>query len=215
MPAGSAGVRRIGPVRVGAGGSRQACARGAHHDGPLKYLSLLRWEPRRWHLAPAAPAQGICLPDLREISRRALGHSGQSSCADYGVQCPATADYSDGAGMTWSIGFDEKWQRDIGYGVPAYCDHPDCLEEIDRGLSFVCGGEPYGGDRGCGLYFCEAHRIMHARLPMLCARCSKRQKPFPATPDHPDWIKHKLTDASWTPWRDENPEAVKAMQERI
>lgn len=21
--------------------------------------------------------------------------------------------------MSWSIGYDEKWQRDIGYGVPA------------------------------------------------------------------------------------------------
>ena len=28
--------------------------------------------------------------------------------------------------MGWSIGYDEKWQRDIGYGVPAICDYPGC-----------------------------------------------------------------------------------------
>ena len=44
--------------------------------------------------------------------------------------------------MGWSIGFDTRWNRDIGYGVPAYCDHPGCNKEIDRGLSHVCGGEP-------------------------------------------------------------------------
>ncbi len=44
--------------------------------------------------------------------------------------------------MSWAVGFDETWQRDIGYGVPAYCDHPGCMAEIDRGLSYVCGGEP-------------------------------------------------------------------------
>ena len=26
--------------------------------------------------------------------------------------------------MGWSIGFDSKWNRDIGYGVPATCDYP-------------------------------------------------------------------------------------------
>jgi hypothetical protein len=55
--------------------------------------------------------------------------------------------------MGWSIGYDSKWQRDIGYGVPGVCDDPACAEKIDRGLSYVCGGEPYGGDEGCGLYF--------------------------------------------------------------
>jgi hypothetical protein len=52
--------------------------------------------------------------------------------------------------MGWSIGFDTTWNRDIGYGVPAICDRPGCGEAIDRGLSFVCGGEPYGGEKGCG-----------------------------------------------------------------
>lgn len=63
--------------------------------------------------------------------------------------------------MGWSIGYDSKWKRDIGYGVPASCDYPGCDAEIDRGLSYVCGGEPYGGEVGCGLYFCAAHLLYH------------------------------------------------------
>lgn len=111
--------------------------------------------------------------------------------------------------MGWSIGYDDKWQRDIGYGVPAECDHPVCNEEINRGLSYVCGGEPYGGERGCGLYFCEAHRVLSARLPMLCLRCKSRKRPFNAKPDLPEWIQWKLTDDSWAAWRREHPEFVR------
>jgi hypothetical protein len=103
--------------------------------------------------------------------------------------------------MGWSVGYDKKWKRDIGYGVPAYCDHPECNEKIDRGLSYVCGGEPYGGDRGCGLYFCEKHLFFHVRLPQLCERCEKRKPPFPAKPDHPRWTRFKETDPSWATWR--------------
>lgn len=115
--------------------------------------------------------------------------------------------------MGWSIGYDENWKRDIGYGVPAVCDHPDCSEEIDRGLSYVCGGEPYGGDRGCGLYFCGKHLHMYAQLPQLCSRCGPRLRlPFTAKPDVAAWINHKLTDESWQQWRDENPKEVEFLQ---
>lgn len=117
--------------------------------------------------------------------------------------------------MGWSIGYDDKWKRDIGYGVPAYCDHPGCAEEIDRGLSYVCGSEPYGGEFGCGLYFCEKHRKMagdRRENKQLCTRCYHGRDSYEAKPDHPDWIKWKLTDASWKDWRDKNPEQVAAMQ---
>lgn len=118
--------------------------------------------------------------------------------------------------MSWSIGYDRKWKRDIGYGVPAWCDHPGCAEEIDRGLSFVCGGEPYGGERGCGLYFCGQHLHMSVRLPQLCKSCLKcRKKDFEPKPDHPRWIEWKLTDASWAAWRQENPDQVQAYQALI
>jgi len=107
--------------------------------------------------------------------------------------------------MGWAIGWDSNWNRDIGYGVPAYCDHPGCGKTIDRGLSYVCGGEPYGGNRGCGLYFCWNHLNTYQRLPQLCARCAPRKrKSFTPTKDHPDWIKHKMTDPSWEEWRKES-----------
>ena len=105
--------------------------------------------------------------------------------------------------MGWSIGYDENWKRDIGYGVPAICDYPGCGEKIDRGLSYVCGGEPFGGDDGCGLYFCGKH--LH---PRKCERCLEGKEPFDPTMDTQEWIAWKLTDESWQRWRDENPEEV-------
>lgn len=76
--------------------------------------------------------------------------------------------------MGWSLGYDDKWKRDIGYGVQAQCDHPECNKEIDRGLGHVCGnGEPYGGDDGCGLYFCGEHGG-----GMLCERCQSNLPSF-------------------------------------
>jgi hypothetical protein len=103
--------------------------------------------------------------------------------------------------MGWSIGFDSTWRRDIGYGVPAYCDHPGCVTEIDRGLAHVCADEePRGGD-GCGLYFCAKH-LLGGR----CERCAYGREPFDAKPDHPTWTQHKLTDPSWQAWRDEQAE---------
>jgi hypothetical protein len=101
--------------------------------------------------------------------------------------------------MGWSIGFDSKWDRDIGYGVPAVCDHPGCNAQIHRGLAYVCGGEPYGGDKGCGLYFCERHRYR-----VLCERCHSDKEPFKAKPDTARWINHKATHPSWAKWRAEN-----------
>lgn len=112
--------------------------------------------------------------------------------------------------MGWSIGYDDKWKRDIGYGVPASCDHPGCTAEIDRGLAYVCGGDPYGGEHGCGLYFCGEHLFMSLRRPQRCARCKANRKPFSATPDRPEWIQWKLTDDSWKEWREEHPEFVQA-----
>jgi hypothetical protein len=109
--------------------------------------------------------------------------------------------------MGWSIGFDSQWGRDIGYGVPAVCDHPRCEKASDRGLAYVCGGEPYGGDKGCGLYFCYAHLSADNR----CARCRNRKPPFTPKPDVPRWMRHKLKHSSWVRWRDENPSEVKEL----
>lgn len=112
--------------------------------------------------------------------------------------------------MSWSIGHDSRFNRDIGYGVVAYCDHPDCDEKIDRGLAHVCGGEPYGGEHGCGLYFCSKHQYTSPH--QLCQACGKSKPHFPPKPEHPDWIKHKLTDESWKEWRDEKPDEVEVLK---
>lgn len=112
--------------------------------------------------------------------------------------------------MGWAIGFDRNWNRDIGYGVPAFCDHPKCSEEIDRGLGCVCGGEPYGGDKGCGLYFCDKHG---GGSPRGCPRCRAYKPPYKRIkPEHPEWIAHKLTHESWAAWRAENPDAVALLE---
>ena len=116
--------------------------------------------------------------------------------------------------MGWSIGFDSNWNRDIGYAVPCTCDHPDCKEKIDRGLAYVCGGEPYGGDEGCGLYFCFAHLFLcvEGKEIQVCERCAENQKSFEAKPDVPEWLRHKLHDQSWAMWREENPAEVEQIR---
>lgn len=115
--------------------------------------------------------------------------------------------------MGWSIGFDSTWQRDIGYGVPAMCDHEGCTEKIDRGLAYVCGGDPYGGEEGCGLYFCSQHLFYTGGMPQRCERCCDGEAPFEPKPDVRRWMAHKLRDASWQEWRDENPELVEELRE--
>jgi len=120
--------------------------------------------------------------------------------------------------MGWSLGHDSRWGkygRDIGYGVPAVCDHPGCNNEIDRGLSYVCGSHPYGGDHGCGLFFCGEHLHFEERgdeFPQLCERCVAGREPFDPKPDVQEWVDWKLTDESWARWRDENSEEVAALK---
>lgn len=118
--------------------------------------------------------------------------------------------------MGWSLGYDNRHHRDIGYGVPAECDLPSCKAEIDRGLAYVCGSDPYGGEYGCGLYFCETH--FNYRKPrgadrtiQLCPRCYSYKAYYNPKPDHPTWKKHKLKDKSWAEWRKNNPEEVKLL----
>lgn len=115
--------------------------------------------------------------------------------------------------MGWSIG-EGKDGRDIGYGVPALCDHPECSERIDRGLSYICGMiNTDGEDRGCGLHFCSNHLLWSPKYGQLCERCYPRLKsPFARKPDVPEWNLHKLTHHSWARWRKENPEEVARMR---
>lgn len=109
--------------------------------------------------------------------------------------------------MSWSIGFDEKWNRDVGYGVPSVCDHPSCSAEIDRGLGYICGGDIGGGENGCGLFFCGKHLY-----PVLCNRCHQHKPPYKPSPDKEEWLTHKLTCPSWAAWRYENKEEVERLK---
>lgn len=131
--------------------------------------------------------------------------------------------------MGWSIGYDGHWNRDIGYGVPATCDYPKCRHRIDRGLSYVCGGEPYGGDHGCGLFFCEKHLVWGDKqedidnnvpeddrdIVQLCERCEAGQEPFTPKPDLARWLRWKLKHESWAGWRAANPNEVEKIREQL
>jgi hypothetical protein len=64
--------------------------------------------------------------------------------------------------------------RPVGYGVsPVFCDVFGCLEVIDRGLSYCCGGMHDGGDFGCGGYFCSQHTASLTPDGELCGPCSE------------------------------------------
>lgn len=106
--------------------------------------------------------------------------------------------------MGWSLGYDTNWDRDIGYGVPAQCDQPNCTAAIDRGLSHVCGNAPYGGETGCGLYFCGAH----GGGMEDCYHVFKDDPEYRPSADVQEWIDHKLKHHSWSEWRAENPDWV-------
>lgn len=116
--------------------------------------------------------------------------------------------------MGWAVGTG-KDGRDIGYGVPALCDHPDCNKVIDRGLSFVCGMiNTEGEERGCGLHFCQDHLGYSPKFGQLCVRCYPRLRPsFTRKPDLAEWVRHKLTDDSWQRWRDENPDEAARLRQ--
>lgn len=113
--------------------------------------------------------------------------------------------------MGWSIGGPDQHGRQIGYGVPAYCDHPKCTAEIDRGLAYVCcDSEPYGGERGCGLYFCHSHG---QNGDHRCSPCEHGRKPYKPKREHPKWVFHLLNHHSWAQWRNENPTRVAELRQ--
>ena len=115
-----------------------------------------------------------------------------------------------------------------GYGVPAFCEHPGCEEEIDRGMPYACGGEPFS-EWGCDRYFCSKHRYYtcvdeldeegeecndscEGEHVELCQPCSKGEGEYPYKPEHPTWVRHLLKDPSWKEWRTENPDEVRRLK---
>jgi hypothetical protein len=101
--------------------------------------------------------------------------------------------------------------RDIGYAVPAKCDHPRCNEDIDRGMSYKCETfDKNDNEKGCGLFFCGNHGGGY-----LCKRCQSYKSPYKEKPDTLMWIAHKLMDESWEKWRDDNPATVALYEARL
>ena len=78
--------------------------------------------------------------------------------------------------MGWAYCGEDSEGRPIGYSVEATCDHPDCKEDIDRGLSHVCGGMHGGSEYSCGRYFCDGHLYIVDREygGQLCGECYDR-----------------------------------------
>lgn len=106
--------------------------------------------------------------------------------------------------------------KEAGYGVSATCEHPGCSAEIDRGMSYACGGE--AGDQGgcsCEGYFCTKHLHAvtpisgtHARTelgswPDLCPQCVSRA----AFLDEIEEAEEYRADPQFAP----NPETMKIL----
>jgi hypothetical protein len=64
--------------------------------------------------------------------------------------------------MGWSDCGTDHEGRPIGYAHEATCDWPGCDEQIDRGLSYVCGDMHLSGE-SCNGYFCAEHRTFSIR----------------------------------------------------
>lgn len=77
--------------------------------------------------------------------------------------------------MGWGdCGTDSKG-RPIGYSHTATCDHPGCKTEIDRGLSYACGGMHGEDEVYCEGYFCPTHLVAFVESDgkdyRVCAAC--------------------------------------------
>lgn len=86
--------------------------------------------------------------------------------------------------MGWAHCGTDGLGREVGYGVPAECDHPGCGAAIDRGLAYCCGGMHFDTGNGCARYFCGEHLYAHDCDPgdglVKVERCEACNKPLTA-----------------------------------
>ncbi len=81
--------------------------------------------------------------------------------------------------MGWADCGNDSKGRPIGYGFPATCDHQGCSAEIDRGLSYACGGMHGDNDPdgSCEGYFCPEHLATAVNADgdcrSFCFECAK------------------------------------------
>ena len=143
--------------------------------------------------------------------------------------------------MGYSCYYSVKNDRHQGYGVSAYCDHPGCYAQIDRGMGHACCDEP-DSEVGCGGMYCSDHKHMSMMVGDLGDLSEKELRElgldgpeYPVVIDsdgeiensheyvkcfhepieskeHPDWAKHVATDESWENWRTENSEKFAVLQ---
>lgn len=111
--------------------------------------------------------------------------------------------------MGYAVGYDDKTDRWVGYGVPAPCDLAGCDEQIHRGFGYKCEEhlhyqwdedieeETEIFDPGCGFFFCSRHVMLIDNHGDVTAK-----------PDSAEWLHYILTDPSWGPWRVVNQDKV-------
>lgn len=61
-----------------------------------------------------------------------------------------------------------------GYAIYDTCGEDDCLTQIDRGMSYMCGRSPHFGgpsDEGCGGWFCHKH-LYQTDGGQRCSHCA-------------------------------------------
>ena len=129
--------------------------------------------------------------------------------------------------------------RDAGYGVVAYCDHPNCMNTIDRGMSYACMG-CHDAEGSCGGFYCNDHEqinfITECELDGLDDDEAEEyladygltrdqvkfnedgvymycEHPPIEHKDHEEWAAHVAKDESWDKWREENPEQFKTLMQ--
>ena len=138
--------------------------------------------------------------------------------------------------MGWSMGHCGEHKRDIGYGVPAPCDHPECNEIIDRGLAYRCC-ENIHHDASCKGYFCEEHRQNYVYQDELADMSPEELKVLGIDSNeevaqdddgiiccrhtiqpHKEavvWLEHILNDESWEVWRTKHPERIERFKKLL
>ena len=140
--------------------------------------------------------------------------------------------------------FDQEIQgtfRISGYGVPAYCDHPNCMNEIDRGMAYACCGGIHRSE-SCGGFYCSEHEapiisedeleglddeekqdvlesygLSEAPLFDECGIAYICNHPPIEFKEHPHWIKHISNDSTWSTFRENDAEkfnALKALEKK-
>ena len=81
--------------------------------------------------------------------------------------------------MGWAHCGTDDAGRAIGYAIAATCDEPGCDAEIDRGLSYACGGMHGALEFACDQYFCDSHLVSlvqpsadSAQSQSICQQCT-------------------------------------------